>query len=179
MKENFVKYMPHLMVYEGTVFEEHPEDPGGPTKFGITIYNIGTREGVKYKDVKKNWTRLREIVKNLTIEEAYDIYKTKYWNVMKCDQLPSGIDVLICDHGINAGPSKSIRIAQQVLSITVDGKIGPKTLEALKKVDVKKFISDFSEGRRAYYKSRPHFKTFGRGWLNRVDKCEKFALSIV
>lgn len=179
MKENFSKFMPHVLEYEGSDYEDHPEDPGGPTKFGITIYDIANREGISHVNIKKNWTKLKNLVKSLTKEQALKIYKTKYWDKVKGDQLPSGIDCIICDHGINAGPSKSIRIAQEVLGIEIDGRLGPKTLESLKKAEPKKFIAEFSEGRRNYYKSLPHFKTFGKGWLNRVNKCELFVISIL
>lgn len=177
MKTNFDKYFPTLVDYEGSVFEEHPKDPGGPTKFGITIYDIGIREGIPVNT--KNWRKLRDMVKSLTRDQAKEIYITKYWNSIKGDELPSGIDIVICDHGINCGQTKAIRIAQEICEVTVDGKIGKETLEALKKQNPTQFIKDFSEKRRKYYKSLKLFKTFGRGWLNRVDNCEKFALKLI
>ena len=175
MKANFAKFINTVIHdYEGTKFEEVPGDKGGPTKFGITIYDIGLREGL---NPTKNWSKLRTMVKNLTIEEALNIYKTKYWNGLKADELPSGIDCIIVDFMITSG-TNSVKVTQELLDLTVDGKFGPKTLKALKEQDAKSFIIGFSERRRNYYKGLKN-KKFDEGWQNRANKCEKYCLGII
>lgn len=175
MKANFAKFINTVIHdYEGTKFEEVAGDKGGPTKFGITIYDIGIREGL---NATKHWTKLRSMVKNLTIEEAIDIYKTKYWNKVKADELPSGIDCVIVDFMITSG-TNSVEISQVLLDLKADGKLGPKTLVALNTQDAKSFIIAFSERRRKYYKGLKQPK-FDLGWQNRANKCEKYCLSII
>lgn len=176
MKANFSKFITTVIHdYEGAYFEEVPGDNGGPTKFGITIYDIGIREGL---NTAKNWSKLRTMVKNLTIDEALDIYKTKYWNSLKADELPSGIDCVMVDLGITSGPRRAVEIAQKLLDLEVDGKLGPKTLAALKTQDAKSFIIAFSERRRKYYKGLNQPK-FDKGWQNRANKCEKYCLNLL
>lgn len=181
MKDNFIPFIEKVMEeYEGSKFEEVPGDAGGPTKFGITIYDIGIREGL---NTVKNWTKLRTMVKNLTKDEAIAIYKTKYWNILQADDLPTGIDCSLVDHGITSGPKRAIEIAQKICKVDIDGKLGPKTLEALKTQDPKSFVIAFCEGRKEYYTNlvnkKPSNKKFLKGWHNRAEKCKSYCLELL
>jgi lysozyme family protein len=164
---DFERSMKHLMEFEGTRYENHPKDPGGPTKFGVTI-----------GDVKRfiDPCATAATVKALTYEQAAQVYKMHYWRPMHCDELEWPINFLIFDMGVNAGPSRSIKIAQHALGVDADGVIGEITLAALKQADSVTFARDFSEGRRRFYRSLSTFSTFGKGWLNRVNASEKYAL---
>lgn len=97
-----------------------PQDPGGETKWGIS---------------KRAFPELD--IKNLTIDDAKEIYRRKYWDRLQCDDMISdAIAAEIFDTAVNVGVKGAIRIAQQALAylgegIVGDGIIGPKTLEAL------------------------------------------------
>ena len=71
-----------LLVHEGG-YSNHPSDPGGPTNFGITIYDYR-------KYVKPDATAAD--VRAMKVEDAKAIYRSKYWDVMHCDELPAGVD---------------------------------------------------------------------------------------
>jgi lysozyme family protein len=76
-----------LLVHEGG-YTNHPSDPGGPTNFGITIYDYR-------KYVKPNATAAD--VRTMRLDEAKAIYRTKYWDAQRCDDLPAGIDDTVFD----------------------------------------------------------------------------------
>lgn len=165
---DFERSMKHLMEFEGGAkYTNHPKDPGGPTKYGVTIYDVR-----RYLDPQAT----AGTVKALTYEQAAEVYKMHYWRPMHCDELEWPVNFLLFDMGVNAGPSRSIKIAQNALGVEADGVLGSITLDALKTVDPATFVKAFSSGRRRFYCSLSTFSTFGRGWLNRVAASEKYAL---
>lgn len=170
MEANFEKTMDILFRHEGG-YSNHPNDKGGPTNWGITHIDLAKWKG------KKSVTPAE--VKALTKAEAKLIYKAFYWDKLRCDELPSGVDYLIYDMGINAGLSRGIKIAQKVVGVPEDGKLGPVTMAAIKKMNPVEFIDKYSEERRKHYRSLSTFDVFGRGWLRRVDESQQFAKNMV
>ena len=169
MKENFDKCVASVLSYEGGYVND-PRDPGGATIYGVT---------------KHNWESYVEHMvsdgtfRTLKIEDVIPLYKKKYWDVCKCDDLPSGIDFVVFDTSINSGCTKASKLLQQGLMLPIDGIIGPQTVEAAKKVDAKKLIAWYCAARLAYLQSLiREFSAFGRGWTARVDKLREAALSI-
>ena len=76
---------------------------------------------------------------------------------------------------VNAGPGRAVKILQTIVGSTPDGGIGPKTLAAVAEQNPLSVIRQYSDARREYYKGLAIYVTFGRGWLRRVDECEKEA----
>jgi len=96
------------------------------------------------------------------------LYKKKYWDVVRADELPSGIDYLVFDMGVNAGPGRSIKLLQTAVGTTPDGGLGPVTLAAVWAADPVVLIEKFSLEKEAFYRSLEKFTVYGEGWLNRV-----------
>src|SRR5437764_7132898 len=82
-----------LLVSEGG-YVNHPSDPGGPTNFGITL-------GDYRRYVKADATTAD--VRAMKVEEAEAIYRTTYWDAMRGDDLPAGVDYCIFDYAVNSG----------------------------------------------------------------------------
>ena len=70
-------------------------------------------------------------MKDLTVEDVAPIYRKNYWDRMKCDDLPTGLDLCVFDFGVNAGTGRSAKYLQRMIGTTVDGGIGPNTLRAV------------------------------------------------
>lgn len=168
MRKNFNPAMEILFRHEGG-YSNHPKDPGGPTKYGITMKNLQRWE--------KRKVSIRD-VKNVTKEKARRIYKSWYWDKVKADQMPSGVDYVVFDFGVNAGPSRSAKTLQKTLGVSVDGIIGPQTLGAIRKKPSSFIINDFSKRRLSFYRGLRTFKYFGRGWTRRTKEARKFALKL-
>jgi len=166
---NFRGCVDIVLAQEGG-FVDHPSDPGGATNMGITFNTLKDWRGqsITVKDVK-----------DLKVEEAREIYRSRYWNMLNCDNLPAGVDLVVFDFGVNAGPSRSAKLLQRVVGAAADGSIGPATLGAAKSAKPVDIVHRFSELRLEYYKSLRHWKTFGRGWTNRTNAVERAALAMI
>ena len=151
-------------------YVDHPSDPGGATNMGITFNTLKEWRGA---DISK------QDVKDLTVEEARNIYEANYWKPLSCDSLPSGVDLVAFDFGVNAGPSRSAKLLQRVCGVNPDGVIGPITIGAVKSLDPAQVVQRFGQLRLAYYRSLRTWETFGRGWTRRTEEVEKAVLSMI
>jgi lysozyme family protein len=165
MKDNFEESMKHVFVSEGG-YGEHPHDPGGATKYGITI-------GVWHKWVGRPVTKAE--MRALTKEQVLPLYRKEYWDAVRADELPTGLDYLLFDFGVNAGPTQAIRTLQRCLGVTADGIFGPKTMAAIQAATPDDLIERFSDAKEAFYRSLSTFEYFGKGWLNRVEHVKEIA----
>lgn len=172
-KNNFDASLKVVLIHEGG-FVNHPRDPGGATNLGVTK---ATWEAWKGKKVSI------DDMKKLTQKDVTPLYKKNYWDKVKGDQLPSGLDLVVFDFGVNAGPSRAVRYLQLVVGTKDDGIIGPNTLKAvdvyIKRTSVKQAVLDYSSMREKYYKSLKTFSTFGRGWLRRVEEVKNTAIKMI
>ena len=102
---------------------------------------------------------------------------------MKCDDLPSGLDLCVFDFGVNAGPGRAAKFLQRMIGTTVDGGIGPMTLakvnEYVKENTIEETIEKYQSMRQEYYEGLSTFETFGRGWTRRVQETTKLALDLI
>ena len=168
MNKNYDKCLETILHHEGG-YVNHPQDPGGETNLGVT------------KRVYQEWGGTKDM-KDLTFDDVAPIYKKNYWDKMKCDDLPSGLDLCVFDFGVNAGPGRAAKYLQTLIGTVADGGIGPNTLAKLKeytdKTGVKETITNYQNERQDYYEKLSTFKTFGRGWTRRVEETTKLALEL-
>lgn len=166
---NFPVCLKEILHHEGG-FVNHPKDPGGMTNLGVT------------KQTYEDWIGHpvnEAIMRKLTPELVAPLYKKKFWDTLRCDALPKGLDLCVFDFGVNAGTNRSGRYLQRLVGAVQDGVVGPATIKAVEEkraeMGVLGLIDLFQEMRRAYYRQLNTFPTFGRGWLRRVDDVEKCA----
>jgi lysozyme family protein len=158
MDANFEACVAFTLEEEGG-FTNDPRDPGGATKYGITRATLSLWRGL-------NCTAAD--VHALTLAEAEDIYHHNYWIKMKADVLPVGVDLMVFDFGVNAGPARGVQELQQALGVTRDGVIGPITLATLAAQDTVTVLSTMAGLQKAYYRSLSTYPVFGRGWDSRT-----------
>lgn len=152
-------------------------DTGGPTKYGITCFDLAAHMGQKMNSMAQ-WA---PIVKAMDINVAIAIYKKKYAAGVRYDELPAGIDVVMYDYGVNSGVSRPIRVARALLGCPGGGVMDQKLLEALQKTDVKKFIANICTERLNFMhaiRGGSAWKTFGGGWGSRVADLKAYALHL-
>jgi lysozyme family protein len=148
-----------LMLKSEGGFVNHPSDPGGMTNLGVT------------KATWENWVGRESDeaeMRGLTPEKVEPLYKKKYWDAVRGDELPPGISYLCFDFAVNAGAGRSIKTLQTAVGVTPDGGFGPMTMAAVQAVDPVELIERFSQAKEDFYRSLTTFSTFGKGWLNRV-----------
>jgi lysozyme family protein len=158
MNTNWQKSFELMLKSEGG-FVNHPSDPGGMTNLGVTK---ATWEGWVGREVDESEMR------GLTQEMVEPLYKERYWDAVRGDELPMGLDYLMFDFAVNAGAGRSIKTLQTAVGVTPDGGFGPITMAAVQSVDPVKLIERFSQAKEDFYRSLTTFSTFGKGWLNRV-----------
>ena len=157
------------MEHEGG-FVNHPNDPGGMTNWGVTK---ATYERFIWRDVTEAEMR------SLTQDDVRPIYRQIYWDKVRGDDLPAGVDWCVFDFAVNAGVSRAIKTLQAASGSAVDGIIGPNTLLAVERNDPEALIFSYSTMRQAYYESLTNlFRTFGRGWTRRVEETREQAMHL-
>lgn len=158
MTQGFAKALDHVLQWEGG-YVDHPDDPGGATNFGITL---ATLQGWRGRSVTK------ADVKALTKAEAGEIYKARYWDSCRCDELPEGVGAIVFDAAVNHGAGRAARLLQEALNVTADGQIGPVTLAAARAADARALVCEIAARRMVLYGNLAHFRTFGLGWSRRL-----------
>ena len=169
MQSNWGNAFKMMLASEGG-YVNHPSDPGGMTNLGVT------------KRVWEEWVGREsneKEMRSLTPEMVEPLYKRKFWDACKCDDLPSGIDYLVFDFAVNAGVGRSAKILQTAVGATPDGGIGPMTLASVNAIPEAELIEKFSQAKEDFYRSLNTLETFGKGWLNRVAAVKVKATSML
>ena len=169
MKDNFADCLEMLLKHEGG-YVNHPKDPGGETNLGVT------------RKVWEQWIGKpagKDAMKKLTVADVAPLYKKLYWDKVKGDDLPSGVDWAVFDWAVNSGTGRAAKALQKIVGVEPDGGIGAATVAAVKKADPATVIKKLALMRENFYRNLPTFGTFGRGWLRRNDETLEVALSMV
>jgi lysozyme family protein len=95
-------------------------------------------------------------------------YKAMYWDKIKGDQLPAGVDYAAYDLAVNSGVGRAAKYLQQIAGVTVDGVLGPKSMGAIRECDPEQTVDALCDMRLDFLKRLPTFDTFGKGWSIRV-----------
>lgn len=168
MDRNFARALALVLKHEGG-FVNHPDDPGGATNKGITI-------GTFRRYVKKNGTVAD--LKAITNAQVASVYRKQYWDAVRGDELPDGVDYAVFDFAVNSGPGRAARYLQAIVGVQQDGMIGPGTLAAVKAKNAKAIVSELCDDRMRFLQGLPTWRTFGKGWTRRVDGVEAVALNM-
>ena len=117
-------------------------------------------------------------VRQLSRTEAAQIYRRNYWNTVRGDDLPAGVDAAVFDHAVNSGPGAAARMLQASLGVKADGAIGRTTLAALGVAEPQALIRELMRRRRGFLQRLKTFAIFGRGWTRRIQAIEKSSLAL-
>jgi lysozyme family protein len=169
MLSNFDNCLKKLLVHEGG-FSNHSQDPGGMTNLGVTAKVWAEWVG---HDVNE------KIMRNLTPSDVASLYKRKYWDACRADDLVSGLDYVVFDFAVNSGVGRAAKTLQACVGVPMDGGIGPATLAAVKAQNPAELIEKVCDKRLDFLKSLSTFPVFGRGWERRVNEVKADALKML
>jgi lysozyme family protein len=147
---DFDKSFEKLIGHEGG-YSNHPRDPGGETKFGIS------RRSYPSEDI---W--------NLTLERAKVIYFRDFWTAAGCDRVPEAIKFDLFDAAVNSGVGRAVMFLQGAIGVDQDGRLGPKTIAAAASMSPDRILMRFNATRLLFMASLPTWPSFGRGWASRI-----------
>jgi lysozyme family protein len=151
---NFDQAFDALLKHEGG-YSDHAADPGGKTRYGIT--EAVARE-VGYRG------EMRE----LPLELAQRIYRERYWEAVKADQLPSTVRYLVFDAAVNSGVGQAARWLQRAVKVKDDGVIGPMTLMAANQSNPEALARRVLAQRLRFMSGLANWPAFSRGWARRI-----------
>lgn len=157
---DFQKHLKRVAISEGG-YVNNPKDPGGETKFGIS---------------KRAYPHLD--IRNLTKEQADQIYYEDYWIKMACDAMKPCMAGFVLDFAINSGVPTVTKSLQRALGVLPDGKIGNLTIAAIRSAQPKRIVRMMfvdraiimAEAKKSNYEEHKH------GWFARLfDETMAFA----
>ena len=164
-------------------FVNDPDDPGGPTKYGVTLATLqklgGDLDGDQDVDIRD--------LKSLSKKRAIDLFLKHYFEAPGIARLPEELQASVFDMHVNAG-ANAIKILQRLLNqmgqvVRVDGALGPQTFAACESAAAlaPHHLADaYAIARRNYYfrlaDRRPASRKFARsrsggkgGWIKRAE----------
>lgn len=151
--------LPFVLQNEGgAAYTDNPHDNGGPTRWGVTLKTL---------TIFRHHPCSAEDVKNLTENEACQIYKINYWDALRLDGVENqNVATAIFDVGVNRGVGTARLYVADICSHMGRDKIND--------CDPKEFIKSFAERVKQGYlnivANHPHQRIFIKGWLNRADR---------
>ncbi|POR52383.1 glycoside hydrolase family 108 protein [Bosea psychrotolerans] len=164
--KNFAACMKHVLIFEGGRVDD-PHDPGGRTNQGV-IQRV-------YDGWRERNGKPRQDVYRMTVPERDAIYREGYWNQIRGDELPPGIDIVVFDGAVNSGPQQSVKWLQRALGVArIDGVVGPATLAAIDAhPDHDALVAAMCERRLAFLRALRSWARFGKGWSSRVGQVRR------
>ncbi|MGB5868627.1 MAG: holin-associated N-acetylmuramidase [Albidovulum sp.] len=161
-----------------------PDDPGGATKYGVTLATM-RRLGL---DLNRDGRTNTADVKALTRARAAEIFVEHYYRRPHLDDLPEAVQPSVFDMYVNSG-GNAVKILQRLLvdmghDLAVDGALGPQTIAAAHQAaapDPALFADAYGIARRNYYyalaDARPQSRKYARrkngskgGWILRAEE---------
>lgn len=162
---DFETALVQVLRHEGG-YSNHTADPGGPTNYGITQ---ATARDHGYMGA----------MASIPLHIVRDIYQRSYWNRGRCEDLPGLIRLIHFDSCVNSGTGRAAKWLQEAVSAVPDGIIGPKTLAAAHNADPVETLEKYAQIRLAFLQRLSTFKTFGRGWTNRVNAVVAYSKGLI
>jgi lysozyme family protein len=158
------------------LFEKSKNDRGGPTAYGITWQTLSAAYSqglVDHNDIVK-----------FKREEAYKIYERRYWIPSRSDKMEWGLCLVHFDTAVNFGVGGAAKLLQRAINdlagaaiVTVDGVIGPASLNAIERVSLDAICDKYLKVREAAYHgfvARDKGQgDFLKGWMNRLARVRK------
>ncbi|MFN3749239.1 MAG: glycoside hydrolase family 108 protein [Sphingorhabdus sp.] len=202
--KRFAQAVEHVLKIEGG-FVDHPNDPGGATKYGISLRFLKAEgkidmdgDGIADFDLDFDGDIDGIDIRNLTLQDARVLYHRCFWQAAQCDALPPPVGEMVFDQAINGGLHAARKMLQHAINdclsrggetapdpVKVDGAIGPRTIEAMNwvvrwgRLGTNALVVAYREEARMRYIAiadrNPKLKVFLKGWLRRADQLGRSA----
>jgi lysozyme family protein len=174
MQANYDAFIRRVIArYEGGFCNDFG-DPGGPTKFGITCYDLAEHMGRKMTS-KAAWA---PIVRAMSLATAEEIYRTKYAEKDRFNGLESGSDCVILDFGINSGVLRPVWFAQQITGRRRSNSFDDELLQAINDYSSSRFVERMCDEQMAYLRRLPIWPRFRGGWSTRVADLQRYCTAL-
>jgi len=173
MDDSFDSSLEFTLAEEGG-YSDNPADARFATNHGITL--------VRLRRFLRDPGLRRDDLKHIPCATVRALYLADFWNRTRCDALPAGIDLMVFDHAVNAGPDRAGRALQLAVGYKrseIDGAVNPENLEAAEMTDTLTLLDALTAMQRTGYRQMAAFGLFGDGWLTRLDRRRQKALEMM
>ena len=143
-----------LITHEGG-YNNHPDDPGGATMYGITE-KVARANGYT------------GAMRDLTLDFSKSIYRKSYWDACRCDQMPDTLRYPLFDAAVNSGPGQAIKWLQSAVGVKADGAIGPMTQQAVNMAAPQPTRQKMVGNRLRFMTELANWPSFSKGWARRI-----------
>lgn len=169
MNDNFEQALATILKSEGG-YVNNKADPGGMTNLGVTKRTYEQYIGHPVDE---------ETMRGLTPELVEPLYKKMYWDAVRGDSLPDGVDYCVFDLAVNSGPSRAIKFLQMAVGTPQTGQITDRDVQLANAADLGEIITKICNERLVFLQSLNTWATFGKGWGNRVAFVQRTALKML
>ncbi len=161
---------------------EHKNDPGGLTKYGISLRFLEdyskTSQGRNVLTKLRIFSVDRSSIVSLSKEQAKNILYNAFWKSPCIDKLPLILSVITYDYAVNSGSFYAVKVLQKALEVEIDGILGPITIHEAYSRQVPETAKKMLEERAKFYirlsQQKPKLKVFLKGWLNRIEDLKDY-----
>ncbi len=170
MRHNFQDAYDFMLKLEGGKILHH--NVGEETHTYAGVYRFSHPEWIGWSYVDSG--------EEVPEECLLDFYEEHFWDKVRGDELPEGLDLQVFSLAVNAGITNASILLQRVLDATQDGIIGSKTIEAAQHYEVNVLgeqpvvdkLRDYMRESINYYgevvRANPESGRYYNGWLNRA-----------
>lgn len=174
---SFPSSVANVLVSEGgQACTNHPADPGGWTKYGVTLKDV--RAYIKPAATGADVCAINE-------GQAVRIYDGKYWahRCVRGDVLPAGLDYSLFDYAVNAGAMRPGVVLRRIMAVNDDRcDVSDALMVRVLSKDAVQLISAIANERRRFYGNliaqKPALAVFRNGWMNRANAVERISLKM-
>lgn len=179
MKNTYPKALAFVLRAEGSGYEDVPNDSGGPTNTGLTWRDIAQHRGINPATITTHAQEVH-LAKGLTQTELAAIYKGRYWDAVRGDELPWPLDMIVFDCAVNNGVGTAAKLLFRAVGQAPETHISDTTILATLGNEgdhLSKVIENLLSERVAYYhaivQAHPQDRKFLHGWLNRAENLKE------
>ena len=165
---SFDAYIERVLAHEGA-YSDDRSDPGNWTGGRV---GSGVLKGTKYGIAANTYPNLD--IRNLTRDQAVEIYRRDFWEASQADELPGAVAYSALDGAVNSGPRRSIQWLQAAAGVADDGLWGPVTAEAVACTDPNDLLLRYNAARLDFMTRLRNWPDHGRGWARRIAQNLRF-----
>ena len=155
-------------------FNDSARDPRFTSNHGISL--------VRLRRFMRQPALGPDDIRHIACVTVRALYRADFWNRTRCDALPPGVDLMVFDHAVSAGPDRTARALQRAVGLKwdgVDGAVGPDTLDRIRSMDPLALLDSVAAMQRASYRQMAAFGLFEETWLARLDRRHAAALDLM
>lgn len=111
-------------------------------------------------------------------EDCQTILHVNFWNALRCEEMPAGVDLMLFNDGSLSGVGHTARLLQRCVGLAgddVDGVIGPMTMQAVRAHNPGVLIKRIADADDAYLGALAKAPLYLKGWLRREAFMENLA----